>query len=313
MGVLHGRDLFSSKYITAEITDSSNRLHYVPIRFVIGDYFLTDINRQTYCFKIDGSRIKYYQETAVKSFRVIQYDINHYLPVSAKDNKELEDLLIKNTLPKVDNMLLSVFKYLGNKEKHNPKQFEVHDLSEMFEEAAKLKDDLPEETQNLINYLNGLESKQIVSPVRKISEFLEGELMTTEPKFLGTIVSAYQRTDVEQKKMSNTPIGPKHAWMKLALVLIIIVMLVAAIVIGWSMGLFNNLIPQFGNFAPSGAVSTTPGGGTSSGTLTSNSLLTQYPTPESMVNAIHDKTLSCTSLPKDIKGMVNNYKSGTCP
>ena len=311
MGVLHGRDLFSSKYITAEITDSSNRLHYVPIRFVIGDYFLTDINRQTYCFKIDGSRIKYYQETAVKSFRVIQYDINHFLPVSAKDNKELEEILKRNTLPKVDNMLFSLLKYFGKKEKHDGKEFTEHNLAELFDEASKLKEDLPEETQNLINYLNELETDRIVTPVKKISEFLDGELMTTEPKFLGTIVSAYQRTDVEQKKMSNTPIGPKHAWMKMLLVIIIVVMLVAAIAIGWSMGLFNGLMPSFANFGPSGAASTTPGGGTS--TANTQSLLSQYPTPDSMVQAIHDKTLSCSQLPKDIKGMVNNFKSGTCP
>lgn len=268
---------------------------------------MTDINRQTYCFKIDGSRMKYYQETAVKTFRVIDYDINHFMPVSPKDNKELEDLLVKNTLPKVDNMLMSVLKYLGNKEKHNQKEFQPHNLSEMFEEAAKLKDDLPEETQNLMNYLNSLESQQIVTPVRKVSEFLEGEVMTTEPKFLGTIVSAYQRTDVEQKRMSNVPIGAKHAWLKMIMIIVIVVMLVAAIAIGWSMGLFNHIVPTFGSFGPSGS-----GGGGGPSTASSSILLAQYPTPESMVKAINDKTLSCSNLSKDIKDMVNNYKGGTC-
>ena len=67
MGVLHGRDIYSSKWITAEISDASNRVHYVPIKHTLGDYFLADILGDVYAFKIDGSRILQYRETLVKT------------------------------------------------------------------------------------------------------------------------------------------------------------------------------------------------------------------------------------------------------
>ena len=71
MGVLHGRDLLSSKWITAIISDSSHRVHFVPIKHVIGDYFITDIDGDVYAFKIDGRRILQYRESMVKTFRII--------------------------------------------------------------------------------------------------------------------------------------------------------------------------------------------------------------------------------------------------
>ena len=124
MGIIKHKDIFSSKWITAEITDASNRIYYVPIKRTIGDYFLADIENHVYCFKIEGARIKVYQHTLVKSFRVLQYDLNHYMPVSAKDNKMLEEVLKKNALPKMNMMLFNILKLLGKREKAS---FTTHD------------------------------------------------------------------------------------------------------------------------------------------------------------------------------------------
>jgi len=64
MGVLTGKDIYSSKWITADITDSAHKVHFVPIKYVLGDYFLADINNRIYLFRIDGARIFTWEKTA---------------------------------------------------------------------------------------------------------------------------------------------------------------------------------------------------------------------------------------------------------
>ena len=44
------------------------------------------------------------------------------------------------------------------------------------------------------------------------------DLIATDPKFMGTVVSSYQRTDMEHKKVTNTPIKAKQGWMKFMLI-----------------------------------------------------------------------------------------------
>ena len=219
MGVLHGRDLLSPKWITAIISDASHRVHFIPIKHTIGDYFITDIDGDVYAFKIDGRRILQYRESMVKTFRILQYDISHHLPLSP-DGKELEIILELNKLPKVDGMLANIFKILGSKERDD---FVSHKLSELIDKIqgyekvqaqTELNERYSKEAMNMINYLDHLDVREIVTPLKKVSEFIQEDLIATDPKFMGTIVSSYQRTDMEHKKVTNTPIASKQAWIK---------------------------------------------------------------------------------------------------
>ena len=219
MGVLHGRDMLSPKWITAIISDASHRVHFVAIKHTIGDYFITDIDGDVYAFKIDGRRILQYRESLVKTFRILQYDISHYLPLSS-ESKELEIILELNSLPKVDGMLANIFKILGAKERDD---FVSHKLSELIDrihgyEKVEARNELNEryskEAMNMINYLDHLNIKEIVTPLKKVSEFIQEDLIATDPKFMGTVVASYQRTDMEHKKVTNTPIASKQAWLK---------------------------------------------------------------------------------------------------
>ncbi len=45
MGVFNGRDVYSPKTLTAEITDGGMNKHFVPIKNVIGDYFIASCKR----------------------------------------------------------------------------------------------------------------------------------------------------------------------------------------------------------------------------------------------------------------------------
>ena len=155
----------------------------------------------------------------VKTFRILQYDITHHLPLSS-ESKELEIILELNKLPKVDGMLANIFKILGSKERGN---FVSHKLSELIDringyEKTEARNELEarysKEAMNMINYLDHLDVKEIVTPLKKVSEFIQEDLIATDPKFMGTVVASYQRTDMEHKKVTNTPIASKQAWIK---------------------------------------------------------------------------------------------------
>lgn len=292
MGVLSGKDIFSSKWITAEITDASNRIYYVPIKRTIGDYFLTDINGIEYCFKIDGSRIKVYQHTLVKSFRVLQYDLTHYLPVSAGDNKAIEDVLRINALPKMNMMLFNILKLLGKREKES---FNTHDLKLLVDEVSEHESEYKERVQNIKNYLSHLSISEIVTPVRKITEFIEGDLLATDSKFMGSIVTQHARTDTEHKKVTNTPERGKIAWIKIALILCMVGLIAFIAWYVYDSGMLENLLPKFN--VP--------------GAPTTPDIMSQYGTPEALKAAIDRGEVDYNSLPNDVQSMVDQVEPPT--
>jgi hypothetical protein len=299
MGVLHGRDLLSSKWITAVISDASNRVHFIPIKHTIGDYFVCDIDEETYAFRIDGSRILQWRESMVKTFRIIQYDVSHYLPLTAKV-KELEMILQANHLPKVDGMLASIFKILGSKEK---KPFEPHKLTDLvariaeYETKSKVSGIQPDQNfskqaMNMINYLDHLNVEEIVTPLKKVSEFIQDDLITTDPKFMGTVVSSYQRTDMEHKKVTNTPIKAKQAWMKFMLIFMGIGLVGF---VGWYVYDSGMLEGGLGGFMP----------GMSLGTIPDAEIMASYPDAVSLKAAVESGAVDYNRLSPFAQNMVD--------
>lgn len=297
MGIIKHKDIFSSKWITAEITDASNRIYYVPIKRTIGDYFLADIENHVYCFKIEGARIKVYQHTLVKSFRILQYDLSHYMPVSASDNKMLEEVLKQNGLPKMDMMLFNILKMLGKREKET-KEFTPHNLQKLVNEVSKHEKDYKERVESIKNYLSHLNVTEIITPVRKITEFIEGDLLATDSKFMGSIVTQHARTDIEHKKVTNTPEAGKTAWLKMILIIAMVVIIALVIYLAYDSGIFNNLIPSFPSF---NVPSLTPPN-------QQQSLMDRYPTPEAAKAAIDRGELDYDSLSNDEKAMIDTVE-----
>lgn len=295
MGILSGKNIFSSKWITAEITDASNRLYYVPIKKTIGDYFLANIDGHVYCFKIDGSRVKVYQHTLVRSFRVLQYDLNHYLPISGGDNKELELVLKTNGLPKMNMALFKILKMLGRREKES---FTPHDLQKLVDDVSEHEDDYKESVQNIKNYLTHLNVKEIVTPVRKITEFIEEDLLATDSKFMGTIVMQHARTDMEHKKVTNSAEKGSKDWVKLFLIIGIVGIIAFAGWWIWDSGMIQGFLPTFN----------IPQGGLFPAPSSSNSIMDKYPTPELLKAAIDRGEVNYDSLPPDVKKMLDSYK-----
>lgn len=313
MGIISGKDLFSSKFITAMIIDVSRRLHVVPIRHVIGEnFFLAMIDKKLYCFRIDPSRIIIYYHTAIKSFRILIYDTNHYLPISPENIKELENILHKNSLPRVDHKMMAVFRLLGKREKtHNANNpFTGHDIIKLIQESEKHKNQYEEEVNDMVTYLRDhLEVEQILDPVRKLSEFLDYEIKLTDPGFGDILLNRAEKTELENKKMTNTEITGKGPWLKLIVILVGVGLVIGVIVWGVQSGAFNNIFPHFGN-SPFGSL----GGGSTSGTpVTTSDYIAKYPTPESVRDAINNHTLTCQQLPKEVHDMVDTLNPKPCP
>ena len=299
MGVLHGRDLLSAKWITAIISDASHRVHFIPIKHTIGDYFVTDIDDEIYAFKIDGRRILQYRESMVKTFRILQYDITHYLPLSS-ESKELEMVLEENKLPKVDGMLANIFKILGSKEKAD---FKTHKLTELIDKITQYEKDNPnndnrfsKEAMNMINYLDHLSVNQIVTPLKKVSEFIQEDLIATDPKFMGTVVASYQRTDIEHKKVTNTPLKAKQAWIKFIAIFMGIGLVVTVAFFVYDGGYLDNF---GGNMVPS----------MNFGEISDAELMKKYPDGASMRAAVDSGELDYNKLSDNAKAIVDSTPS----
>jgi len=298
LGVFHGRDLYSPKWVNAEIDDAAGRRWVVPIKYTIGDYFLTDIEDQLYVFEIDHTAIKTYRGTGLRTIRYLNYDITHFRPITEK-LKELELCLQKNNLPRVNNIMSNVFKVLAKREK---KDFTPHSMANLIEELGKHQDEYGEQVNNIIIYLKELDIESINTPLKSISNFIEDDLKTTRPAFLGGILSHYQRLDLEQKKVTNTPIGPKTAWIKIVMLLMLVAIIGFIIYFLWSEGYLDSVSDIGGTFGQFEMPSVGP--------PPSTGIMDQY-TPEELKAAIDRGEVNYDSLPPDIQDMVDNVKLPT--
>jgi hypothetical protein len=237
MGVLSGRDILTSKFITAEITDSEDRIHYVAIKHTIGDFFVADLDGKFFAFSLKNARILTHRVTMTKSFRVIQFDTSHYSSIKP-ETKELELLLLKNSLPKVNKILHNVLRVLSRREKH---EFKPHSIIDLVSEFADKQGEYPEEVRNIKNYLLELDVDTIVTPVRKVTDFIQEDLIATSPSFLGELLPRIQRLDNEHKKITNTPVKGTGGAMKLAVIALMAVVIIVGVSYAHEQGMFDGV------------------------------------------------------------------------
>ena len=300
MGVLSGKDIFSSKYVTAIIFDSGGQAHFFPIKYVLGDYFVIDINNKVYCFEIVDSRVKTYRQTLVKSFRFLLYDTTHSRPISPENNQNLADIITQNNLPKLNMTLYNILHALGKQEKQ---AFTAHELQGLIEEVSKNKGEHSEQAINLVNYLQNLNIDQIVTPVKSITEFIEDDLIATKPGFLGDILSVFQRADVENKKITNTENKGKTAWLKWIAVLAMVGLVIALVYMAYDNGWFDPIL-NAGKALEDVNFSFTPGAAP-----TDTEFAKKYPTPEAAKAALDRGELHESQIPPAMRELVKNVKT----
>lgn len=282
---------YSTKYINAEITDAGDRIHVVHIRYTMGDYFLTKIEGQYYVFKITG-RIKTHHGLGIRTIRKLYYDTTHFLPISPADYKLIEKILTVNSLPKMNRPLFDVLRYLGKRER---KDFEEHDIATLFEAVAEQESKYAKEAENMKNFLKHLNIDKIVTPVRAMTEFVYDDLITSDSKFFGDVLENFKRVDIEDKKVTNTPVRGKKPWMKIIAIVALIGLVVAIAYLAWSSGMLNSITNPFGTMTAPKAPD----------------LMSQYGSPEALKSAIDQGKVNYDTLPPAIKKMVDTVKLPT--
>lgn len=301
MGVRSGEQFFSSKWITAEIFDTDGRMWLVPIINKVGDYFLAEINSQIYAFKIENSRIKTWytkNPSPVRSFRILLYTTAHYMPISPENNKGLELLLSENSLPKINRLMYNILSMLGKTEKIE--KFVAHDLNSLITELENHPEKEDEVHYNILQFLKSIGPKQINTPVKDLTDFLQQDLIATDPKFLGSIPETVINAEVVHRKVTNAPIGAKKGWVKWMLIILVIGMIGFMAVYFFSHSSGGNPLEMFSHVVPG----LNPG-------LTPEQIMAQYPNPEALKTAIDRGEIKYDSLPGSIKDMLNSYKPPT--
>jgi hypothetical protein len=245
-----------------------------------------------------------YKETAARSIRLLFYSTKHYRPISPEHNKQIENVLDTNNLPRMNMMMFGAFKLLSQREKQTKETFESHDLKAIVNTIGSNGQKFQLQAKNLETYFDNMSVQQIVTPVKEITEFIEDDLIATDPKFLGDIYNATQRTDFEHKKVTNSVVNAKKPWM-------IIIALVAIVGAIGFMGFY--LISNGGGENPLGGLlpslpGNTPTTNTPNGKLTDQQVFAQYPTPEKLHNAIVKGDVTMNQLSPNMQKMANSYK-----
>ena len=301
MGILSGKDLLSGKYTTAIITDSDSQVHFVPIKHTLGDWFIVEIATKIFAFTLKNARYAIYRKAGAKSFKIIQYDTSNTRSLKP-ETKELELVLKKNALPRMNQMLFNILRLLGRKEKDN---FQNHNLKELTDELTLREEQYPEEVRNIKTFLESLDIDEIVTPVRKVTDFIWDDIIAEDPGFLGEMVPRLQRLDNEHKLTSNKPVGPKIAWMKFALIAMIAILIIVVIWYGYDEGWFktftdlgksfeNVKLPPIGQFTPSG--------------VKDDKYYQENFTPQSLKAAVDRGEIDYDSLPPATQKVIDNVQ-----
>ncbi len=304
MGVTNGKDLLSSKYPTAMIIDSVNTVHFVPIKYPVGDYFFVMINNELYAFDTKGETCKWRQKLA-KTFEIKIYYTDCFVPLNSKI-KELEMILEKNNLPRYSLMLHRFLSLISKKEKRDFNSLKV-DL--LLEDLVKRKAESPEHLeayQNMITFINDLSIDEICTPVKRVTEYLDSSFLAPDPKFMGSIRSAFETMDREDKIVNNVEIGSKKGILKVMIVVMMVGLMGAVAYMGYEQGWFDvitNMIPSFDN---PGALSLTP-------QPDPNAILNKYPTPEEAKAAIDSGQAKLEDFPPNIRDIIKNIKVEASP
>ena len=250
----------------------------------------------------------------VRSFRVIQYDTSNFHSIKP-ETKELELLLQKNSLPKMNMMMFGVLRVLSKREKFD---FEKHSIVDLIKEFSGQEGKYPEQVRNIKNYLQELDIDEIVTPCRRVTDFIEEDLVATNAGFLGELLPRIQRLDNEHKKITNTPNKSTTGIMKFMVLILLVAMVGVGGYLAYEEGVFDGITDLGGSFGAisegfSSIPSPTQGfqvpssvpGSSSGGIDYSDSALQARYTPEQLKNAINTGEVNYNKLSSNMKSLVD--------
>ena len=157
---------------------------------------------------------------------------------------------------------------------------------------------------NIINYLQSLSVDEIITPLRNVSDFIQEDLVSTDPSFMGTVIESYQRTDMEHRKITNTPSLGGRSMFKVALFAVIIMLTVTVGYIMYDEGYFTTNNP-FNNVLPNSLI---PNSSLVIDPSDDEQVMEKYPTGKSLLNAIDEGKLNYDDLSDTVQKMIDNLE-----
>jgi len=282
----------------------------VPIKHTIGDYFVADLDGQLFAFTLKNARILTHYKTMTKSFRVVQFDTTHYSSLKP-ETKELELVLTKNALPKMDRMLHDVLRSFGRREKD---EFEKHNIKDLVALFAGKEGKFPNEVKKMMMYLEELDVEEIVTPVRKITDFITNDLIATSPSYLGGMLQQYHRVQGELRVITNRPEKPTNSYMKFIVIAMMVVMGGAGVYIAYDSGAFDGVVSFTDNLSTigdgfSGLPSPTAGiqrQSTGGVDYSDAAMQAKYPDCNTMIVDINAGTIDYNKLSSTMQGFIDS-------
>ena len=171
-----------------------------------------------------------------------------------------------------------------------------HDIGELIEKLAVHEERYSQEISELINFMASLEKQYIVTPVKRITDFLQGDLKTIDAKFMGEIFTQAVKMDEKAKKVLNPPLNAKKSWLVLIMAIGMVILLIGLLYFANESGAFSSV----GGMIPS------IGGG---GGYDEKSLMSKYPTGPALRLAVDSGQLDYTKLPKSVQKIVDGTPS----
>ena len=292
MGVIHGRDLLSSKWPTAIVIDSVGAAHFFPIKNPIGDFFFAIVNNELYCFNTRTQPFSWRQSMA-KTFSFYVYFTDNYNPVTS-ELKGLENIIVKNELPRLNMLFYKAMKHLVKKEK---RKFEALEKQTLIETLSKHRDANKErfaEYQSVLEYIEELPFDKIVTPIKRVTEWIDQTILSPDPAIMGAIKTSLELALNQNKEINHVEIKAKKGWMKMILVMMVIGMGIAIAWFVYDGGYLENLGGSFGSFSD-------------------EQIKTKYPTCEALSNAVTTGEIKYDSLSKGSQAVYDSCKVTVTP
>ena len=339
MGILGHGDMLRGKYLTAVVLDRKRRAHFVPIKHTIGDYFLARIGDDLYGFSLKDAEYYSVGDVGSKMAKFVLYSTAHTRPMNTSKLEKIGRTLAAIGVSRIDRQMLRLLSLLGRAEARRRKaiydaaeeggekggdkaaaKWDGHNLKAVADTIQANPGQWPELAGKLADYINELGIEKISVPVQEIASYIERDLNTTDPTFLGELCSRFSRVDLENRAMTNVPRTSSTAWLKWAVLMGGVLMVMVVVGMGVSEGWFDSL----GSFIPSGLDASTLGqafnpnalggqalqqiGGAAGVDCSAEGIQGRYASPLDLKIAVQTGTETC-ELPESIEASLEHVQA----
>lgn len=190
--------------------------------------------------------------------------------------------------------------------KHN-----VHSIEDLHRIFEAKEGEFPEQVKEVKRYLDSLDIRHIVTPLRNITEFIHKDLVAEDSSFLGEGMARAQRLDGTLRAVTNVPVKPKGNMMKYMIVGLVIGIGALGVYALTESGALDSVFEFTDNLgtiqegfkglpAP-GQIQT----GGSGADHSDASIMSAYPDCESLETAINAGTVDYNKLSSNMKSLVD--------